>query len=98
VVSVAVQNRRRELTSLSAQELAELDALYAERDASGRASAWGLLVARLREVRRAIESGEVVNVADGPKLLSVLDFHAWAYGRYKLLEEGYDSWIGDDES
>ncbi len=76
----------------------KLDAFYAERNASGDPSAWGLLVESLRELRRAIEAGGVVQVAGGPTLLSVLDFHAWAYGRYKLLEEGYDSWIGDDES
>jgi hypothetical protein len=86
------------LTELSVEELRELDALYAERSASGHPSAWGLLVERLRELRRAIEAGQVVQIAGGPTLRSVLDFHAWAYERYKLLEEGYDSWIGDDES
>lgn len=86
------------MTELSVEELLELDAFYAERAASGHPSAWGLLVARLRELRRAIEAGEVVHIAGGPTLFSVLDFHTWAYERYKLLEEGYDSWIGDDES
>lgn len=76
----------------------ELDALYAARDASGRASSWGLLVERLRALRRAIEAGAVVQIAGGTALRSVLDFHTWAYERYKLLEEGYDSWIGDDVS
>lgn len=86
------------MTGVSSQDLADLDALYDQRDASGRANAWGLLVERLRQVRRAIEAGETVQVADGPNLKSVLDFHTWAYARYKLLEEGYDSWIGDDKS
>lgn len=88
------------MTGLSAREVADLDALYAERDPSGRpsAAAWGALVESLREVRRAIEAGDAVQVAGGPKLVSVLDFHLWAYERYKLLEEGYDSWIGDDKS
>jgi hypothetical protein len=86
------------MAELSVEELMEFDAFYAERSASGHPSAWGLLVERLRELRRTIEAGEVVQIAGGPTLLSVLDFHTWAYQRYKLLEEGYDSWIGDDES
>ena len=86
------------MTELSVEKTTELDALYAERSASGQPTAWGLLVERLRELRRAIEAGEVVQIAGGPTLRSVLDFHRWAYERYKLLEEGYDSWIGDDES
>ena len=80
------------------QALTELDELYAAQNASGRQTAWSVLVARLREIRRAIEAGQVVEVHDGLKLASVLDFHTWAYGRYKLLEEGHDSWIGDDVS
>lgn len=86
------------MSEISSEKLLELDGFYAERSASGHANAWGLLVARLRELRRAIEAGEVVQIAGGPTLLSVLEFHTWAYGRYKLLEEGYDSWIGDDDS
>jgi hypothetical protein len=82
------------MADLSAQELAHLDALYDLRSHS----AWGELVERLRKVRRSIEAGNSVQIADGPNLVSVLDFHAWAYERYKLLEEGYDSWIGDDNS
>lgn len=85
------------MTELSARELAELDAFYAERDASGRPCSFRIVVESLRKVRRAIEAGEVVEVAGGPKLSSVLDFHQWAYARYKLLEEGCDSWIGNDE-
>lgn len=86
------------MIGLSAQELADLDRWYTERNASGRATLWGLLVEKLREIRRAIEAGQVVQLADGTKLESVLAFHEWAYKRYRLLEEGYDSWIGDDVS
>jgi hypothetical protein len=86
------------MNKMTNQNLVELDELYAARDASGRQTSWSVLVARLREIRRAIEAGEVVAVHDGLKLASVLDFHTWAYGRYKLLEEGCDSWIGDDVS
>jgi hypothetical protein len=86
------------MTELSNAQLMELDALYAERGALGRPSSWGLLVERLRELRRTIEAGQAVQIAGGPAPPSVLDFHSWAYERYKPLEEGYDSWIGDDES
>lgn len=84
--------------TISDEELAHLDGLYDERDAAGRPSAWGSLVGRLREIRRSVESGKVVNVHDDIELRTVLEFHTWAYGHYKLLEEGYDSWIGDDKS
>lgn len=86
------------MKEISAQELAELDGLYGRRDAGGGAPGWRFLVEELRKVRRAIEAGDVVHIADGTKLESVLQFHEWAYRRYKLLEEGIDSWIGDDES
>ncbi len=78
-------------------ELANLDALYDQRDEAGRPTEWGTLVEKLRRIRRSIESGNIVRVHDGVELQSVLEFHTWAYGRYKLLEEGYDSWIGDDK-
>ena len=86
------------MITMSDEELANLDGLYDDRDAAGRPNSWGSLVERLRGIRRSIESGEVVMVHDGVELQSVLEFHTWAYGHYKLLEEGYDSWIGDDKS
>lgn len=85
------------MTEISLEHLSELDALYTDRADSGQPGGWGLLVARLREIRRAIEAGSGVQIAGGPTLRSVLDFHAWAYERYRLLEEGYDAWIGVDE-
>jgi hypothetical protein len=86
------------MAQLSVEELTELDELYEVRDASGRPThAWGTLVEKLRKIRRTLEAGEAVQIAGGPTLHSVLDFHAWAYGRYKLLEEGWDAWIGNDE-
>ena len=86
------------MITLPDAELAHLDSLYDARDASDRPSEWGTLVAKLRVMRRSIESGEAVKVHDGALLQSVLEFHTWAYRHYKLLEEGYDSWIGDDDS
>jgi hypothetical protein len=37
---------------------------------------------------------------DGPHtiLSSFQSFYDWAHGRYHVLEDGYDSWIGDDDS
>lgn len=87
------------MTEISVEKLVELDALYAEgAAASGRRFAWGSLVERLRELRRAIEAGEVVQIAGRTGAGVGARLPQWAYQRYKLLEEGYDSWIGDDES
>ncbi len=84
--------------TISIEKLAELDALYAERSDSGRPTGWGVLVEELREIRRAVEAGVVVMVDDGPALRSWQGFYGWAHGRYHMLEDGYDSWIGDDAS
>ena len=93
---LALQFPRREYT-LPPEELAELDALYAERGADGRPSSWGSLVAALREIRRAVEAGVSVHVEGAPPLQSWQGFYAWAHGRYHMLEDGYDDWIGHDE-
>jgi hypothetical protein len=85
------------MITLSDAELSNLDSLYDARDSTDRPSEWGTLVAKLREIRRSIESGEAVKVHAGTELQSVLEFHTWAYRHYTLLEEGYDSWIGDDK-
>jgi hypothetical protein len=45
------------------------------------------LVEELREIRRA---------GEGKTLRSFQSFYDWAHGRYHALEDGYDSWIGDD--
>lgn len=84
--------------TITADKLKELDALYAERSSSGRPTSWGILVNELRIIRRAVEAGTVVTVADGPQLTTWQDFYGWAHGRYHMLEDGYDSWIGDDNS
>jgi len=82
---------------VSAQELRELDQLYKSTDSYGRPDGWGSLVADLRELRRAVELGVVVKV-EGTTLTSFNSFYSWAHGRYHALEDGYDSWIGDDDS
>ena len=86
---------QREYT-LSLERLRELDALYAERSASGRPVGWELLVEELREIRRAVEAGVVVQVEGGPRLQTWQGFYEWAHGRYHMLEDGSDHWIGDD--
>jgi hypothetical protein len=82
--------------TLSAEELGELDARYAARSADGRPTDWGTLVEALREIRRAVEAGVAVSVEGAPPMRTWQDFYAWAHGRYHMLEDGYDSWIGDD--
>ena len=76
--------------TLSDKDIQEMDEEYENRE-------WRALVAGLRDIRRAVEAGVVVH-AEGKKLKSFESFYTWAHGRYYLLEEGYDSWIGDDNS
>ena len=84
--------------TLSAERLRELDVLYAERSTSGQPVSWGTLVEALRAIRRAVEAGVVVQVEDGPRLRTWQGFYEWAHGRYHMLEDGYDRWIGDDQA
>ena len=83
--------------TLSAERLRELDVLYAERSPSGQPVSWGMLVEALRSIRRAVEAGVVVQVEGGPTLRIWQGFYDWAHGRYHMLEDGYDKWIGDDQ-
>jgi hypothetical protein len=76
--------------TISDEKLRELDQEYADHE-------WGYVVEGLREIRRAIEAGVVVHV-DGETLKSFDRFYTWAHDRYHALEDGYDSWIGDDVS
>jgi hypothetical protein len=91
---VALQLPRREY-ALPAEELAELDGMYAARGAGGRPNQWGALVAELRAIRRAVEAGVSVQV-EGAPLRTWQEFYSWAHGRYHMLEDGYDDWIGND--
>ena len=92
---IEIQIPLREYT-LSVAKRKELDALYAGRSPSGRPDEWGMLVEELRELRRVVEAGIVVQVEDGPRLQTWQGFYDWAHGRYHMLEDGYDRWIGDD--
>lgn len=80
---------------ITAVELQKLDALYESRGANSRPDEWGTLVDELRDIRHLVEAGIVVEV-DGQRLKSFGRFYNWAHGRYHMLEDGYDSWIGDD--
>jgi hypothetical protein len=84
--------------TLSSERLGELDALYAERSTSGRPTGWGSLTEDLREMRRAVEAGVVLRIEGEPALTTWQGFYDWAHRRYYMLEDGYDSWIGDDRS
>ncbi len=86
------------MTSISPERLAELDALYAARGPNGRPSGWGDLVEALRGIRRTVESGAAIEIAGGPTLCTWQQFYEWAHGRYHMLEDGFDRWIGDDAS
>lgn len=83
---------------ISTESLRTLDAMYAERSASGRPTSWRALVEELRKIRRAIEAGAVVEVEGEAALRTWQEFYSWAHGRYHMLEDGCDPWIGDDSS
>jgi hypothetical protein len=70
------------------QELKEMDESYDARS-------WSYVVESLREIRRAIEAGVVIEV-DGKTLKTWNDWYSWAHSRYYMLEESSDKWIGDD--
>jgi hypothetical protein len=93
---IEIQVPRQNYT-ISNQKIRELDSLYEERSATGRPNSWGILVEELREIRRAVEAGVVVNVEGEKSILNWQNFYTWAHGRYHMLEDGYDKWIGDDE-
>ena len=82
--------------TLLVERLRELDALYEERSPSGQPVRWRILVEELREIRRAVEAGVVIQVEGGPAMRSWQGFYEWAHGRYHMLEDGSDNWIGDD--
>jgi hypothetical protein len=81
---------------LTDEKIRELDALYEERSSSGRPPSWGTLVEELREMRRAVEAGILITIEGEQTIGSWQSFYSWAHGRYHMLEDGYDKWIGDD--
>ena len=84
--------------TLSIERLHELDALYAERSSSGRPTGWGSLVEELRGIRRLVEAGVKIKIEGTEITLDTWsNFYEWAHGRYHALEDGYDSWIGNDD-
>ena len=83
---------------VSTEELSALDAMYAARSPSGRPTSWHALVEELRQIRRLVEAGTVVQVEGVATLRTWSEFYAWAHGRYHMLEDGCDPWIGDDRS
>lgn len=89
--------------TLTIARLKELDALYEEREDAGafgqRPTRWGILVNELRQIRRLVEGGITVRVEGTQTVLNTWEsFYSWAHGHYHMLEDGYDSWIGDDIS
>jgi hypothetical protein len=83
--------------AMTHEQIHALDALYAQRSASGRPTGWGILVEELRAIRRAVELGVVVQIEDEQTLRDWQTFYQWAHGRYHMLEDGADAWIGDDQ-
>lgn len=87
--------------TITVEMLKNLDAFYDQRDDGGgqRPTLWGVLVEELRKIRRLVEAGVKVRIEGTQTVLTTWqDFYAWAHGRYHMLEDGYDHWIGDDDS
>jgi len=89
--------------TLTLERLTELDALYEATEDMGilgrRPIYWGILVEELRQIRRQVEAGVKVKIEGTQTVLDTWSsFYSWAHGRYHTLEDGYDSWIGDDNS
>ena len=82
--------------TISGETIRELDALYESRSSSGRPSGWDALVEKLRDIRRVVEAGIAVHIEGEAPLQNWQQFYTWAHGRYYMLEEGADKWIGDD--
>jgi len=87
----------RQEHTISAERLGELDGLYDERSTEGRPIGWRSLVEELREIRRAVEAGVVMKVEGGQTFQTWEGFYSWAHGRYHMLEDGCDPWIGSDD-
>ena len=64
-------------------------------DRDYEAKSWSAVVEELRDIRRAVEAGVVIQVED-KKLKTWNEFYNWAHRRYHMLEDGADKWIGDD--
>lgn len=86
---------------ITSEMLMDFDAWYEETEDMGvlgrRHKSLGTLVEELRKIRRLVESGVRVKI-EGTQtvLITWQDFYDWAHGRYHMLEDGYDRWIGDD--
>ena len=89
--------------TLTIEMLKELDELYEETEDMGvlgqRPTRWGTLVEELRKIRRLVEGGVKVKVEGTQTVLTTWQsFYDWAHESYHALEDGYDSWIGNDDS
>ena len=87
--------------TLTLEKLKELDALYEETEDMGvlgrRRTRLRPLVEELRDIRRLVEAGVSVRIEGTETVLNTwANFYDWAHGRYHVLEDGSDKWIGDD--
>lgn len=91
----------KEHYNISDRTLHQWDAMYEEREDMGvlgmRPTRWGYLVEGLREIRRIAEVGVIIKI-EGKNIQNVGQFLTWVHRRYPGLEDGCDSWVGDDNS
>jgi hypothetical protein len=88
--------------TITCEMLMDLDALYEDKEDISSPTVthrhWGLLVEKLRQIRRLVEAGVMIRIEGSETVLTTWqDFYSWAHGRYHKLEEGYDEWIGHDD-
>jgi len=81
----------RSEVEIPADKIREFDDLYKD------PADWDILVGELRELRRAAEAGVCLKFADGRTIRTWGEFYSWAHGRYHMLEDGCDRWIGNDD-
>ena len=86
----------KQFCTISGETLRKLDALYDNRSTNGRPTGWDTLVEELRDIRRVVEAGIAVQIEGQQPIQNWQQFYAWAHGRYHMLEDGADKWIGDD--
>ncbi len=83
--------------TITIEVLRDLDALYEDAEGVTPQMQWSVLVEELRKIRRLVEAGVAVKIEETKTaLVTWQDFYTWAHGRYHMLEDGYDRWIGDD--
>lgn len=77
----------KEVCQISVADLASMDKDYDAQD-------WSTAAAKLRDIRRAIDAGVIIEI-DGQSFKSSGSFYTWTHQRYHALEEISNEWMMD---